>query len=207
MATIAFEFRRVLDAFVELTGSSPDFAAWQCHDFSMRGMSGVHDASLFGGDMTAKGYRTLNQRVGLIYGDSITLERQYEILSRLAKKGFSAGNVVFGIGSFTYQLITRDTFGMAMKATYAVVDKVGRELFKDPKTDAGGVKKSSKGLLRVERQGNDFVLYDQQAVEHEFQGALEPVFLNGRLCRDMTLAQIRANLKASKVVDALPELQ
>uniref|UniRef100_A0A183CQG2 Nicotinamide phosphoribosyltransferase n=1 Tax=Globodera pallida TaxID=36090 RepID=A0A183CQG2_GLOPA len=70
------------------------------------------------GDKSLKSYRTLNQRVGLIYGDSITLERAEQILQRLMDKGFSAGNIVFGVGSYTYQYITRDTFGMAIKATW-----------------------------------------------------------------------------------------
>lgn len=153
---------------------------------------------IFGGTLTNKGYKTLNQRVGLIYGDSITLERADDILSRLADKGFSAGNIVFGVGSYTYQYITRDTFGMAMKATYGVVNGVGREIFKDPVTDTGGVKKSARGMLRVERENGKFVLYDQQDAEGEAGGLLEEVFRDGKLVKFVTLAEIRATLQASK---------
>lgn len=149
---------------------------------------------IFGGDITSKGYKTLNQRVGLIYGDSITLERAEQILQRLADKGFSAGNIVFGIGSYTYQYITRDTFGMAVKATYGIVNGVGRELFKDPVTDSG-VKKSAKGLLRVEKEGDNFVLYDQQTVDQEKQGMLQCVFSDGKLFNETTYAEIVARIK------------
>lgn len=148
---------------------------------------------IFGGDTTEKGYKTLNQRVGLIYGDSITIERAEQIFQRLADKGFSAGNVVFGVGSYTFQYTTRDTFGQAVKATYGVVNSKPRELFKDPATD-NGTKKSAKGLLRVEKEGDDFVLYDSQTVEQEAQGQLKKVFCNGHLFRDGTLADIRARL-------------
>ena len=148
---------------------------------------------IFGGDITEKGYKTLNQRVGLIYGDSITLERAEQIFERLMAKGFSAGNIVFGVGSFTYQYATRDTFGMAVKATYGIVNGEGRELFKDPKTD-NGTKKSAKGLLRVEKEGDDYVLYDQQTWEQEGQGELRKVFVNGHLFVDTSLAQIRERL-------------
>lgn len=155
---------------------------------------------IFGGDMTDKGYKTLNQRVGLIYGDSITLQRCEEILKRLMDKGFSAGNIVFGVGSYTYQYITRDTLGMAMKATFGIVNGERREIFKDPAT-GDGVKKSAKGLLRVEKEGgtngSNFVLYDQQDDEGEAGGALEEVFINGYLVRQHTLAEIRATLKNS----------
>ena len=148
---------------------------------------------VFGGTETEKGYRVLNERVGLIYGDSITLSRAEQIMQRLAVKRFASTNVVLGIGSYTYQYITRDSFGFAMKATYGEVDEVGREIFKDPKTGDGG-KKSAKGLLRVEKEGNDFVLYDRQTIDQETQGELKPVFQDGVLLTKTTLADIRERL-------------
>jgi nicotinamide phosphoribosyltransferase len=151
---------------------------------------------IFGGDVTAKGYKTLNQRVGLIYGDSITLQRAEEILKRLAAKGFSAGNIVFGIGSYAYQYNTRDTFGMAVKATYGVVNGEGRELFKDPVTD-NGVKKSAKGLLRVEKEGGKFVLYDQQSYQQERSGELRIVFHDGSASSVQSYAEIVARIKGN----------
>lgn len=151
---------------------------------------------IFGGTQSETGYRLLDEHVGLIYGDSITLERCDTILSRLADKGFASGNVVFGVGSYTYQYLTRDTFGFAMKATYGEVDGVGRELFKDPITDSG-VKKSAKGLMRVEREGDDFVLYDQQTLEGEKQGELKTVFIDGELVNPLTLQQIRDTIRNS----------
>ena len=150
---------------------------------------------IFGGTMTAKGYKVLNERVGLIYGDSITLDRAWKILQRLQDKGFASTNVVLGVGSFSYQFLTRDCFGMAMKATSGVVNGERRELFKDPVTD-NGTKKSARGLLRVEKEGDDFVLYDQQNEEQERQGCLEVVFRDGELLRDESLATIRARLRA-----------
>lgn len=148
---------------------------------------------VFGGTETDKGYKILDEHIGLIYGDSITLERADAILSRLAYKGFASCNIVFGIGSYTYQFNTRDSFGWAMKATAGSVNGELREIFKDPATD-NGTKKSAKGLLRVEREGNDYVLYDQQTPEQEEQGALETVFLDGELTNIQTFATIRERL-------------
>ena len=150
--------------------------------------------NVFGGTTNDKGYRTLDSHIGLIYGDSITLARCEQILSRLMCKGFAADNIVFGVGSFTYQYLTRDTFGMAMKATYGVVDGVPRELEKDPKT-GDGIKKSAKGLLRVEKEGDNFVLYDQQTPEQEQQGILQVVFEDGVMYNRTTLSAIRSKLK------------
>ena len=100
---------------------------------------------------------------------------------------------MLGIGSYTYQYMTRDSFGFAMKATWGQVNGEGRDIFKDPITDSG-LKKSAKGLLRVEKEGEEFVLYDQQTPEQENQGAFEVVFEDGKLLVDETLENIRTRL-------------
>ena len=148
---------------------------------------------VFGGTQTETGYKLLDEHIGLIYGDSITLERAQVILEGLEAKGFASGNVVFGVGSYTYQYVTRDNFGFAMKATSGVVNGQRRDIFKDPKTDSG-TKKSAKGLLRVEKEGDHYVLYDQQTREEEDNGALEVVFEDGKLIKDQSLNEIRARL-------------
>ena len=153
---------------------------------------------LFGGTLNAKGYTTLNQRVGLIYGDSITVERCEAILTRLMAKGFASDNIVFGIGSFTYQYVTRDTLGSAMKATYVVVNGVGVEIFKDPVTD-NGTKKSAKGLLRVDQVDGRYVLRDQVTPEEESGGCLETMYLDGELLTSPSLAEMRERLASYKV--------
>ena len=153
---------------------------------------------IYGGTLTEKGYKMLNDKVGLIYGDSISLPRAYEIMNRLAAKGFASSNVVFGIGSYTYNMLSRDTFGWAMKAIYAEVSEEQVDIYKDPATD-DGTKKSARGLLRVEKDGSDYVLHEQQTLEQFEAGELRPVFRDGELLVTTTLAQIRERLKASWV--------
>lgn len=108
---------------------------------------------IFGGTINTKGYKQLDPHIGAIYGDSITLQRCEAILKRLKEKGFASTNVVFGIGSYTYQYNTRDTFGWAFKSTWAKINGVGVNIFKDPITDSG-IKKSHKGLLKVIQDKN-----------------------------------------------------
>lgn len=131
----------------------------------------------------------LDSHIGAIYGDSITPQRQSEIGNNLIDQGFSPA-VVLGIGSYSYQMVTRDTHGSAMKCTAAYL-KNGTvvDVCKDPKTDAS--KKSAKGLLRLERENGVIVQYDQQTLHQESQGILEVVFLNGKLMRQTTLQEIR----------------
>jgi len=126
----------------------------------------------------------------LIYGDSITLDRANKILKQLKDKGFASSNIVFGIGSYTFQYVTRDCYGFAMKATYCTVDGQNADLYKDPKT-SDGTKKSAKGLLRVEDENGVYVLYDQQTVEQEASGALQTVFKDGVLTKFQSLEEIR----------------
>lgn len=135
----------------------------------------------------------IHKNLGVIYGDSITLSRCEQILEGLKQDGFSSDNMVFGIGSYTYQYCTRDTYGFAMKATWGQVNGEGREIFKDPVTDNGN-KKSAKGLLRV----NNGILYDQQTKEQEQTGDLKTVFENGKLIIDWYLEEIRERLNKDK---------
>lgn len=147
---------------------------------------------VFGGTVTDKGFRLLDSHIGAIYGDSINLERADKICTQLAAKGF-ASQVVFGIGSFTYQYNTRDTFGTAMKATFVEVNDEGRAIFKSPVTD-DGTKVSAKGLLKVEDKEGKLILVDQVTPEEEDSGLLELVWEDGKLVRCQSLADIRAIL-------------
>lgn len=149
---------------------------------------------IFGGTVNDKGFKTLNQRVGLIYGDSITPQRAEQILSGLAAKGFASDNVVFGIGSYTFQYNTRDTFGFAMKATYVEIAGEPMAIFKDPKTDSG-TKKSAKGLLCVDQDEEGFYLVNNATQEQEEHGnLLKTVFLDGKVVKVEKFADIRARL-------------
>ncbi|MBN9297572.1 MAG: nicotinate phosphoribosyltransferase [Filimonas sp.] len=151
----------------------------------------------FGGTITKTGYKLLDGHVGLIYGDGITMERQLAILEALKQKGFASYNVVLGLGSFTYEYVTRDTFGFAMKATYGEVNGIGRDIFKDPKTD-DGTKKSAKGLMQVYTDANGrYALKDQCTWEEEKQGALKTIFKDGQLLVDYTLDEIRKRVQGN----------
>ncbi len=147
----------------------------------------------FGHTVTTKGYKILDSHVGLIYGDSITPKRAATILQNLMDMGYASCNCVFGIGSYTYNYSTRDSIGGAMKATSGVVNGERRAIFKDPKTD-NGLKKSARGLLRVEMVDGDYVLFDDQTETQEASGELKTVFENGVLVKETTLEEIRSRL-------------
>jgi nicotinamide phosphoribosyltransferase len=149
---------------------------------------------VFGGTVTAKGYKLLDPHIGAIYGDSINLERADAICRGLKEKGF-ASQVVFGIGSFTYQYNTRDSFGLAMKATYVEIEGTGQDIFKNPVTD-DGTKTSATGPLQVKENDGKYILHEQVSWEAERDSELRTVFKDGKIIKEYTLKEIRERLAA-----------
>jgi nicotinamide phosphoribosyltransferase len=94
---------------------------------------------IFGGTINEQGYKVLDSHIGVIYGDSINLERQTSIYKRLERKGFAATNIVLGIGSYTYVFLTRDSAGWALKGAWFETLENGElvqyDIYKDPITD------------------------------------------------------------------------
>ena len=149
---------------------------------------------IFGGTVSENGYKVLDSHIGLIYGDAITLERCNEICRQLEAKGFASVNCVFGIGSYTYQYNTRDTFGFALKSTLCVIDGVEKQIFKTPKTD-NGVKNSLKGRVIVVEENGKYKYIDGIGLkEHRPENCLKDVFSNGKLCNEQTLSEIRTRI-------------
>lgn len=149
----------------------------------------------FGGIVNEAGYKELDPKVGLIYGDAITVDRARLILSLMEEGGFASSNIVFGVGSYTYQYVTRDTFGFAMKATSAVINGVRHAIYKDPITGDGN-KKSARGLLHIgmDAETGKFYLNDDTTESGECDGHLETVFEDGKLINSTDLCEIRHHL-------------
>lgn len=162
---------------------------------------------IFGGTVNAKGYKVLDPHIGVIYGDGCTLQNVESIWSLLEAKGFAANNIAFGVGAFCFSAFTdpvkgiivntRDTFGVAMKATFAVTeDDRPLMLYKDPKTDTEHLKKSHRGCCAVLRDDNG-ELYCKDGFTRYVTDAeteLETVFVDGII------------MKPSKYQDAINTL-
>jgi nicotinamide phosphoribosyltransferase len=144
---------------------------------------------VFGHTVNSMGFKDLHPCIGYIYGDSINLQEQVRILEGLKNLGYSTTSCVLGVGSYTYQYVTRDTYGTVCKATYCEVNGEPRAIFKSPKT--GAWKKSHKGLLRVNA---DLSVSQEVTWEEEGQGVLTTVFENGIIVREDNLANIRRRM-------------
>ncbi len=212
----SYDYWRVVDEI--LPSLKPEIMA---HDgcLLVRGDSGdpveivtntvFHLWETFGGTVNSKGYRVLDPHIKAIYGDSITPQRCEKIYQILMEYGFACNNVALGVGSFSMQCLetvdqeggvryapyTRDTFGIAVKATYAE-DERGEPimLFKNPKTDNDHFKKSQRGCCAVHFDGSNYTCEDGLTfAEHDTdpQNLLIPVFRNGRMLKEYSLQDVR----------------
>ena len=156
----------------------------------------------FGYTINESGYKVLDSHIGVIYGDSITLDRAKRTFERLAAKGWASTNVVLGIGSYTYQLVTRDNLGSAVKATWALVDGEGVDIQKDPKTGGSG-KKSAKGRIVLRRDADgEIVQFDGASAEEEATSLLQTVWIDGHFTTVQSFADVRGVLTAERAARA-----
>lgn len=159
----------------------------------------------FGSVVNAKGFKVLNN-VRVIQGDGIDHTTIRSILTVMYLAGYSADNVAFGQGGALLQSINRDTMKFAMKCSSVGIrvpttsgedgvlgQTVGskiewRDVFKDPVTDSGKTSKKGRVTLYKREDGTYF-----SGVEDWPRSELEEVFRDGKLLRDMTFDQVRAN--------------
>lgn len=145
---------------------------------------------IFGGIVNSRGFKVLDEHIGLIYGDGITYDRAHEILHRLSNKGFASSNVIFGVGSYTLGMISRDDLGFAIKATSCTIDDKNVPIYKDPKTDAN--KKSAKGYLFVSKVNGEYVLEDNVSYEKEQskENELKVIYKDGKFKKKFKMSNL-----------------
>ena len=151
----------------------------------------------FGHTVNDKGYKVLNN-VRVIQGDGIDHTTIRAILFVTDMAGYSADNITFGQGGALLQQVNRDTMKFAMKCSSIGIrgdeaTLLWRDVYKDPITDHGKTSKKGRVTLMKDDAGNYF-----SGVEDWPKTALEEVFRDGKLVRDMTFAQVRANAQASQ---------
>ncbi len=117
----------------------------------------------FGSTINSKGYKVINNKVGLIYGDSMNFDTIQDLLKGIENLGYSTENIVFGLGATLYQNNNRDTFGFVFKATSIVIDGKRMSMEKDPITNPN--KKSHKGLVGLFMDNGKIILKDNISIE------------------------------------------
>jgi nicotinamide phosphoribosyltransferase len=159
---------------------------------------------IFGHTINSKGYKVLPPYIKALYGDSITPQRCEQIYERLEAQGYAINNVSLGVGSFSFMCLetideegvahynpyTRDTFGIAIKATYGETnDGKPVMIFKNPKELSW--KKSQRGCVKVAMDGMSYTdgLTFEEA--HSSDNLLKLVFFDGAMIRETNLVEVR----------------
>ncbi len=149
---------------------------------------------MFGSTLNSKGFKELNPKIGLIYGDGMYLERYIRTLEKMKDMGYASSNLVIGVGGILRNH-SRDTLGFALKATHVEVDGVPRDIEKDPVTDKG--KKSHKGLIKLIKENGTYITKDNCDSEEleSFDNLLVTVFKDGNLEKEYSFEDIKRRAK------------
>jgi nicotinamide phosphoribosyltransferase len=150
---------------------------------------------IFGGTVNEKGFKILNPKVRVIYGDGINLNSIDDICQNLVNNKFSTENIVFGMGGKLLQSsVDRDTFMDACKVCYAELETEngieGVDIYKDPITDTG--KKSKRGQLKLIKLNGEYETVRKEEYP-DIADELVTVFENGKLINEIDFATVRKN--------------
>ena len=152
----------------------------------------------FGSTVNAKGFKVLNN-VRLIQGDGVNELTIRSILGAFMALGYSADNIAFGMGGALLQQVDRDTQKFAMKCSSALINGVWVDVQKDPITDNG--KKSKAGRVQLWKSGGEWASgvtaptgWTDKGIG-PFVPMLEEVFRDGKLIRDYSFDEVRANAR------------
>lgn len=153
----------------------------------------------FGFTVNDKGYKVLNPKVRVIQGDGVDRVSIDQILGVLMVNGWSADNIGFGMGGALLQKLNRDTMKFAFKCSYAVVNGVERDVYKDPITDPGKVSKRGRlSLFQNQKTGAYKTMRITDATK-DWDDVMQTVYENGTMpTAPESLTTIRQRLRASE---------
>ena len=143
----------------------------------------------FGGTINSKGFKVLHPKVRSLWGDGIDKDGIDKILVAAAEAGFSADNLVFGMGGGLLQKVHRDMQRFAFKSSAQCRNGEWHDIYKSPK-DAS--KASKKGKLKLGQLADgSYVTVPMSDTSVECK--LVTVYENGELLVDYTLDDVRKN--------------
>lgn len=143
--------------------------------------------------INSKGFKVLPSYIGVIWGDGLSRDKIEEILEWLYQNGWSAENIVFGMGGGLLQKVNRDTQAFAFKCSAnQTEDGVWNDVWKDPVDSSG--KTSQKGCLKlIKHEGVYKTVREDEPVYAEFENELKVVFENGEIKKEFTFEEVRNN--------------
>jgi nicotinamide phosphoribosyltransferase len=141
-----------------------------------------------GGTINSKGYKVINPKVRVLWGDGIDIDGIKKILYAVTKAGFATENIAcFGMGGGLLQKVNRDTQRCAFKCSAQYRDGQWYDIQKNPKDVS---KASKKGKLKLIEVDGEFETVGENDPGEDY---LKVVFYDGVLLNEVDFATIRKN--------------
>lgn len=147
---------------------------------------------IFGGEVNNKGYKVINPKVGLLWGDGIDPDGIVKILKAVYQAGYSVEHLVFGMGGGLLQKHNRDTQRNAFKCSAQKQNGLWVDIQKNPLDQT---KKSKAGRLMLVQTptGYDTIKIPTEDEKLNVINRLQTVFENGVITKRYSLDEIRSN--------------
>lgn len=140
----------------------------------------------------SKGFWILPSHMRIIQGDGVDESSIQEILSTMARNGYSASNIAFGMGGALLQKLDRDTISFAQKCSAIKINGIWQNVSKNPIGDSS--KKSKAGRVDTFLNHNNNFKWCTRLndkVNYDLPSAMQEIFFNGEVKNISTWKQIR----------------
>jgi nicotinamide phosphoribosyltransferase len=145
----------------------------------------------FGGTINSKGYKVIDPKVRLLWGDGIDPRGVKNVFGAFMVNGWAAENIAcFGIGSNLLQKVNRDDLRCAFKCSAMFRNGEWQDVFKNP---LEGGKTSKKGVLKLIKDADG---YKTVKVTEPGEDLLVETFRAGELRNEINFDEVRANAAA-----------
>jgi len=141
----------------------------------------------FGITFNKKGYKVLNPKVGIIYGDGLSVEEIKESIDSLLYHGYSAETCVYGLGGGLLQRHTRDLQRNAFKCSAQFRNGKWIDVHKTPLDIS---KTSKKGRLKLVWNKGTLITVP---IMDEREDVLQLVFENGIIVKEYNWEEVKKN--------------
>ena len=146
--------------------------------------------SVFGSTLTKKGFKTLNPKVGLLWGDGIEISGMTDILENFYQNRVASQNIVFGMGGGLLQKVNRDTQRCAFKCSAQKRNGQWYDIMKNPLDTTKVSKKGKLGVLKT--TSGEIITVNQSDLAYTVEAdMLQLSFLNGYVRETYTLEDLR----------------
>lgn len=145
----------------------------------------------FGATVNTKGYKVLNPKVGIIYGDGLKIEQIFECIAALTTAGYAASTCVYGMGGGLLQKHDRDTQRNAFKCAAKERNGTWFDVYKNPLDKTKASKRGHLALVRDSVTNQLTTVQERDLPEGSTRNRLQPVFEDGTLLEDRRWDDVR----------------